>query len=195
MNEPRSIGTLIVEPHADDAFLSLGAHIEEWVKAGRSVTILTVYSATRSRGKDAKAYADAVGAHWIGMGLEEMGQAREFGAAPCNIPNFVAVTLQAADNVILPLGVGGHPEHHEVTEKFQNLYGGSKVLFYVDMPYACKLKNADDLHVRTRDKTVYSVRKPGARKWRHIPLFKDQAKFFHFNPAEDLAKTFELIVY
>ncbi len=41
---------------------------------------------------------------------------------------------------------------------------------------------------------VRSFLQPHARKYRHIPLFKDQSKFFHFNPAEKLKGNVEMLL-
>ena len=53
---------VVLEPHSDDAFLSLHNTIRNWLKIGDSVTIITVLSGTRKRADDAAKYANAVGA-------------------------------------------------------------------------------------------------------------------------------------
>lgn len=195
MGLPPTGGIVVVEPHADDAFLSCGGLIETWVKRGDLVTIMTVYSGTRKRAEDAKAYARAVGAQWVGLGFEEKGNARENGAAPCSLTEEQAKFLSSSIT-LLPLGIGGHPEHQEVRDTFSKAYGGNKTFYYVDQPYASKLKNQDELGKRLQGTTVMYIYRPPARKYRHVPLFKDQAKFFHFNPAQELElKGFELVVY
>lgn len=169
---------LVVEPHADDAFLSLGGHIEQWVKEGRRVKILTVFSGTRKRASDAQAYATAVRAEWEGWGYPE-GE-----PLPTDLP-----LLPVEFQVILPLALT-HPEHILVRERLEQMGDW----FYLDQPYGSIQKNAATATNLLLSKQVVSFRHPGIRKYRHIPLFKDQAKFYHFNPADKLTRTFELIV-
>lgn len=169
---------LVVEPHADDAFLSLGGHIEEWRKEGREVKILTVFSGTRKRANDAQAYATAVGAAWEGWGY------REGEPLPRDLP-----ALPVDSQVILPLALT-HPEHIAVRERLEQLGDW----YYLDQPYGSIQKNGRKASELLLSKQVVSFRHPGIRKYRHIPLFKDQAKFYHFNPADKLTRTFELIV-
>lgn len=188
---------LVIEPHADDAFLSVGQIIEDRVKAGESVTIVTVYSGTRKRAQDAQAYARAIGAEWIGLGATEAGNARVNGVGriiPYD-PEYARL-LRSDETTLVPLGVGGHPEHIWVRNAIEAMRRdrGLATWFYVDQPYACKQKNAGELSRILQSRRVEMIRKPGARKWRHIPLFKDQAKFFHFNSIETLRQTFELVV-
>lgn len=182
---------LIVEPHADDAFLSMGGLIERF--RDKIHFIMTVYSGTRKRGEDAKRYADAVGVPWIGLGFEESGG---FMDKPAALVDEAKVAEQIAgyfDPIVLPLGIGQHPEHLYIRELFEK--SGNKKFYYVDQPYASKLKWQDDLLLRTINKKVIWCMRPGARKFRHIPLFKDQAKFFYFNNETELyEKTFELVV-
>lgn len=206
---------IVVEPHADDAFLSLGGMIENWHKAGRKVKILTVYSGTRKRANDAKSYADAVGVEWAGLGFVEAGKAKVNGPANFEIvpkdslkKHFWEQDLIRWDEdpvVCLPAGIGGHPEHvlvrdRYVTAPYLNMphqtIGNTikRYVFYIDQPYASKLKEQETLNTFLVGRKIVAFNKPGARKWRHIPLFKDQQKFFHFNPAESLKSTFEMLV-
>lgn len=169
---------IVVEPHADDAFLSLGTHIEEWSKAGKRVRIVTVFSGTRKRASDAQAYATAAGAEWEGWGYVE-GE-----PLPADLP-----ALSAQARVILPLGLF-HSEHVAVRDAL----AGPGRWYYLDQPYAIIQKNGPAATDLLEGRRVVSYRKPGVRKFRHIPLFKDQAKFFHYNPPEKLIQTCELIV-
>lgn len=168
---------LVVEPHADDAFLSVGQHIEEWVKAGVAVTILTVFSGTRKRAEDAQKYAQAVGASWVGLGFVEGEPTRGHPTIPFHT------------QIVLPLGLT-HPEHVAVRKALEE----PGAWYYLDQPYAITQKNGELVTELMVGRPVVSYRKPGARKYRHIPLFKDQAKFYHYNPPEKLIQTCELIV-
>lgn len=178
----------VVEPHADDAFLSLGGHIERWAKMGDEVVIVTVFSGTRKRAKDAAAYADAVRARWVGLGATEGEDVTQ------RIYDWV--TSEGEHKYILPIAVA-HSEHKEVRWAFEGSmteYSRSIVRYYLDQPYASKTTNADAVTEACMGMRLKSWLKPHARKYRHIPLFKDQAKFFHFNPAETLKHTVEMIL-
>lgn len=188
---------LVIEPHADDAFLSLGQMIEDWTKSGQNVTIMTVYSGTRHRARDAQAYARAVRAGWIGLGAIEAGNARENGAGLIGpYDPAYARLLREEPLVLLPLGVGGHPEHILIRDVMTAVRskGDGDTWYYADQPYASKQKNAGELSRILQGRRIEFFRKPGARKWRHVPLFKDQAKFFYYNPIESLRETFEMVV-
>lgn len=199
---------VVVEPHADDAFLSVGGLMELWIETGMPVTILTVYSGTRKRAVDAKAYANAIGAKWVGLGGVEFGSMKPGDPAGTLPP--VPQPLFEGATVLLPLGIGGHPEHHAVRDLFHDalvapaLGGedvtmwGMPVLYYVDQPYATKLKNQEELDGTLTERKIFAIMRPGARKYRHVKLFKDQAYFFFNENGKDdtLAwKSFELVIY
>lgn len=179
--DDRSLPLVVVEPHADDAFLSLGAHIQRWVREKRDVTILTVFSGTRKRGLDAQAYAKAVRVHWLGCGLVE-GEPLPSDLVP---GKYVPSHAQ----LILPAGIT-HPEHIAV----RDLWAGYSDWRYLDQPYAITQSNGSEVTRLLRPSRVESYLKPGVRKFKFIPLFKDQAKFFHFNPAEKLIQGVEMIL-
>lgn len=174
-------GIVVVEPHADDAFLSMGGHIAEWVRAGRTVTIVTVFSGTPKRGDEAKAYADAVGARWRGLGLIESGAGFDGEVAP--------VTSYRCPGawVVGPLGLQ-HPEHRAVRDAV--VADAS----YVEIPYGYKTKLADEVTSALAGRSLVSWLRPNGRKWRHVGLFRTQSTFFHFNPGPSLAPMAEVIV-
>lgn len=177
----------IIEPHADDAFLSLGGHIEYWtMKQRRSVLIVTIFSGTRKRANDARAYANAVGAMWAGANLVEDKTKDQ----SWEIKDYLRGLdlLFDIDRYIYPLGIL-HPEHRIIADLCPE-----SALQYMDQPYASMPKNDKEVNDALRGRRIHSFMKPNARKYRHIPLFKDQSKFFYFNPAEKLAGNIELIV-
>jgi hypothetical protein len=176
---------VVVEPHADDAFLSMGQHIEDRVKAGKRTIIWTVFSATRKRAHDALAYAEAVGSEWMGTGAVE-GQ-------PLLDDHFPSAEFFGKALIVVPLGIQ-HPEHVQVRMACEKRYPPNQIAFYMDQPYAITQKHGEVVSELLRGKKVLSYRKPGIRKYRHIPLFSDQAKFYHYNPAEKLIQTCELVV-
>lgn len=179
----------VIEPHADDAFLSLGGHIEQWTKES-PVTVVTVYSGTRKRARDAEAYARAVKAHWLGLECEE-------GCEPAKVRNALQGWLLSQDyyrQYILPVGVS-HPEHKVVRDAAERFLPNirAEVSYYLDQPYASMPKHSEAVSDAAHFMKLSSWLKPHARKYRHIPLFRDQAKFFHFNPAEKLKHNVEVI--
>ncbi len=165
---------LVIEPHPDDAFLSLGWHLEElWKDYQR--TILTVY-ANDIRAREAYRYATAIGAQSIVLGLEEsrMDSAIEDPVVREKALDKVLSDL-AFDEIVFPLGLQ-HPDHLRVAAS-----SWPGCWSYVDTPYQTKAKNQADLQSKAEWKQVVSISFPGVRKWQHIPIFKSQAKFFHFN--------------
>lgn len=167
---------LVIEPHPDDAFISLGWHLEKlWAKDER--TILTVY-ATPRRAKEAEAYAQAIGASSIVLGLSEspMGS-----LGPIRPERALRQALGALkwDRILFPLGLQ-HPDHLRVAA---TRTGGAER--YLDLPYAAKLKLAESLSKRAEEMRTVSICFPPKRKWRYAPIFKSQSKFFYFNPLQD----------
>jgi len=187
---------IILEPHADDAFLSLGGHIEKWRASNVPVSIITVFSKTRKRAEDAKAYAKAVDALWIGFPFSEDREKPEKDRK--SLTRVLASTFApfgSEAKIIAPLGIY-HPEHRMLRSVVEDVMLGLPfpLLYYLDQPYASVMKNADETHAKLEGKTVASYLRPRATKYRHVKLFKDQAKFFYFNPPEKLAANIELIV-
>jgi hypothetical protein len=180
----------VVEPHSDDAFLSVGGHVERWVKEGRKVTILTIVPTERHSLRDAENYARAVGAEWVGF--------EDFpGGADCSWENLVKPVI-APGLLILPLGAAplsqgesnSHTGDHYQIRKWLET---PSCLYYLDQPYALIQKNGERVNELMRGMTVESYLKPPARKWRHVPLFTAQAKFFHYN-EKFLPQITELLV-
>jgi hypothetical protein len=180
---------IIFEPHADDAFLSLGGHIERWKKEGDSIRIVTVYSGTRRRKEDACAYARAVGAQWTGMEVVEGGKSN-----PQPLPSeiFSPYCVLTEGEFYVPLGFA-HPEHDIVRRAVEEAQL-SLLFYYLDQPYAMAHKNSEGVADAARDLSVISYLRPHSNKYRHCPLFRDQAKFFFYNPPEKLKHSFELIL-
>lgn len=164
---------IVVEPHPDDAFLSVGWHLEKvWRDDER--TILTVY-ANAQRGKEAEQYAKVLGARSIVLGLAEspMGS-----SGPIRIIEPLREVLEGLewDTIVFPIGLQ-HPDHRRVSVTRPP---GS--LLYLDTPYQSKLKNNEYLNRLVDGKTVYSIVFPPKQKWKRTEIFKSQSKFFYFNP-------------
>jgi len=174
---------VVIEPHPDDAFLSLGHHIEK-IWRDREVRIVSVYSNER-RGREAGEFADAVGASSSVIGLTETNMAGELSR---RLETSLREPLEALSNsiVVCPIGLQ-HPDHLRVRNSVDEYVSkGTEVWYYLDTPYQTKQKLSEELREATTGMTVVSIAYPGARKWRHVSIFKSQAKFFHFNPMKDL---------
>lgn len=175
---------VIIEPHADDAYLSLHEHIKGWIKEGAEVTIITVFSGTRKRYRDASNYANSVKACWSGLGYIESGGTQEPPAA------FDLRAIHAyPGHKIFPLGIA-HREHVAISDCAQDF---EDVFFYVDAPYHTIQKNKDDLYRAIIGKTVKSIIQPGANKFKSSELFKDQTKFMYFN-KQKIIQGMEIVV-
>lgn len=163
---------LVVEPHPDDAFLSLGWHLEKlWAEHER--VILTVY-ANEKRSKEARAYAEAIGAVSVCMGYKESNM--NSGGAIRRDPTILREILAiGADRIIAPLGLQ-HPDHLRVAASRP-----ANCLRYLDTPYLSKQKLASILRIKTEGYTINSICFPPRSKWRRSDIYKSQSKFFYFN--------------
>jgi len=202
---------VVLEPHADDAFLSVGSHIERWVKAGDRVHIVTFFPVERTSLRDAENYAVSVGATWTGWTLPGAGEKIPkrpehaptwwWGREPdtqFTMENWLGLNDGWGWEVQLILPLGGAPvdqnphtrDHEDVRKRFEH----EGVWYYVDQPYAIIKKHSERFTEKLKDMRTVSYLKPGANKWkRGVPIFKSQAKFFHFNEG-NLPKTFEMLV-
>lgn len=163
---------LVVEPHSDDAFLSLGWHLEKLWK-DKERTILTVFC-DKKRAKESSEYAHRIGCNSICLMAEQGGEIPERAAG-----NY--------DVAIFPLGLQ-HEDHLRVRKLAPN-----DAMFYLDTPYQTKQMNAEALTEAVTGHTLVSIAYPHKMKWRRKEIFKSQAKFFHFNPMQDY-KVPEIIV-
>lgn len=190
---------VVVEPHADDAYLSCHQHIVDWLKEGKTVTIVTVFSGTRKRARDGKGYADAVGAEWIGLGFDEFADEPTRDAYlktpfdPMIINGIIPMYEPKDIKVVGPLGIQ-NPDHKNVRMWLNESLPALEM--YVEIPYYTKLKNSDEVNALMFGKRVSSIRKPKHYKKddKYWKCFKDQAKFFHFNPPESYVDVPELIL-
>lgn len=175
----------VIEPHADDAFLSLHDHMVSWLRHTK-LTIVTIYSTDR-RDKEGEAYANQIGAEYQSLTIKDQSH---LSSPPKPIPPFKywGIDVKKEDQLVFPIGLQ-HPDHVQVRKQAQP---GS--WFYLDTPYQAKLKLADDLRKLVMNRLIVSIRYPKSTKWRYIDLFKSQSKFFHWNPVESLRKIPEIIV-
>lgn len=191
---------LVVEPHADDAYLSMHQHMVDWIKEGKKVVILTVFSGTRKRARDGAAYAEVIGAQWEGLGFVEGGDTDPFAGKMFEpLPGMLGMLYQDRPvSIIAPIGIQ-HPEHKAVSEWILRSpkVDTDALYFYAEIPYYSKLKNQQDANEMLQGRSIESIKKPKHYKAdeKYWKCFKDQAKFFHFNPPEGYKDIVEIIVY
>ena len=177
---------IVVEPHSDDAWLSLGEHILRWVENGDDVTIVTVFGDDR-RMREAALYAHSVGAEHIAIGLPEAGKGlREKWTT--EIPKGALDWLPKVPGVlVVPLGLR-HPEHIAVSRSF--LVDKWR---YVELPYALTQSNADEVNEAISGRWVLSWRPRSARANASARIFKSQSMFWR-NNRERMIGAVEVIV-
>jgi LmbE family N-acetylglucosaminyl deacetylase len=192
--KPTNLSIVVVEPHPDDAFLSMGHMLEtqfkEWDK-----TIVTVYC-DRTRTREALAYATAIGAKCVTLGLEESKMLSvEEVIEPVEELKLLMMEMVAKggnwDLLAFPLGLQ-HPDHKRVARTAEKDF--PLALRYLDTPYQAKQKLGVELNSLINGMTVRSINYPHARKWRHVPVFKSQAKFFHFNKTVEEGRIPEILL-
>lgn len=180
----------VVEPHPDDAFVSLGSTIERWIGEGRDVRIVTVYS-TPDRAAESAAYAREVGARHVALGVRPIGSALTTEASPVDLPASLVRDLRPDQGQwVWPVGIQ-HPEHAAVADLGWRVDPSG--WGYVDLPYALKTGQEEATHRATYGREIVSFAPTGRRKWRFEPLYRSQAMFFHRN-RDLLARAPEIVV-
>lgn len=169
----------VVEPHPDDAWLSLGATMERWIAEQRYVRILTVY-ADRVRAAESAAYALHIGATPISLGLTPNGGglSGDWEAVPLPASVLSGVRSDPPGTWVWPLGIQ-HPEHRAVAALGRQVdpAGWS----YVDLPYAMKVGRQDEVRRLLAGREIISWERPAARKWRAEAIYKSQSLFMRNN--------------
>jgi hypothetical protein len=177
-----NIDIIVVEPHADDVYLSLHEHMVRWKKLGREITILTVQSAVKNRASEARTYADTIGVKWIGLGFDygELPEKIDFSLVPGYDPE--------KSRIISPLGLQ-HPDHIHVRKILK------PDLVYFDIPYAFKQKNQDTLNSVLANRLFDSFYVPHytKRDKKYWGCFKSQSGFFLYNDPTALSKLPEIV--
>lgn len=183
---------LVIEPHADDAFLSLGWSIRMWVRAGRRVEIVTVYSADDARAAEAKDWAASVSAGWRGLGLTECGSI--LLEQPDGTPGSVPVPAIPADIFdpdacrIWPIGLR-HVEHVAVASA-----AADGDLHYVDTPYQFNLFEQPAIRSALVGRTIAWWNSPPKQKWEARSYFETQRLLFDRFRPDVLESVPEIVV-
>lgn len=169
----------VVEPHPDDAWLSLGWTIEQWIGEGRPVRIVTVYSEPR-RAAESAAYAREIGAGHVALGLPPHGGGLKGGwsCEPPPVSVLDGIRTEPPEFWVWPLGLE-HPEHRAVA--LLGLNSRLAHASYLDLPYAGKQKNREAVHRLLAGREVRTFTPPSARKWRHASTYHSQSLFLHRN--------------
>lgn len=186
---------IVVEPHADDAFLSLGGHLRAWHTMGRRTAIVTVFPQSDRRAKEGKAYAESVGALYSTCAATADDTPREIADELAEVLYSTYRVLGESATLVGPLGLK-HPEHQLVFEAINGwgVRSDDFTAFYVDTPYQTVQRNALELLQKITGRRVLSFYRPPVAKWKAVPIFKSQAKFFYFNSPTSLQRTPEIIV-
>ena len=164
-----------------------------WRDNGDLVTIVTIYSDER-RVQEGRDYAEAMGCDYVGM----MNVGSELtGIDPGEIGEESQHTLLRlfgeATWIMAPLGIQ-HPDHKAVAAICRVLAPEDKLHHYLEIPYYLKQSNQQEVNDKSRGKTVMSMLRAPARKWRHYTIFKSQSKFFHFNQVTGFYNTPEILL-
>lgn len=176
----------VIEPHVDDAFLSLHAHIQNWVASGETVGIYTVFSNAR-RQMEGEQYASKVKAQYASLGCEEGMNGLE-GATKVIPLSKWDTPFRKRDQLVFPIGLQ-HPDHKTIGDM-----APKGCWRYLDVPYVAKQKLGEYVNRSIEGMTIVSIRFASKRKWRHIEIFKSQAKFYYYNPPETMSKIPEIVL-
>jgi hypothetical protein len=180
----------VIEPHADDAFLSLGWSIRQWREEGRQVGVVTVYTSDDSRVKETQQWAEAIGVEWHGLGHNQPAS-NWFDPAdtppPLPVPLLPDAMMSPAACRIWPLGLR-HPEHIVVADA-----APASDSYYLDTPYQFLSFNQGRVREALVGRTIEWWLLPPRDKW------MDDSRFFTsqkelFSSSERLELVPEVIV-
>jgi hypothetical protein len=180
----------VVEPHSDDAFLSLGWTMRTWIGEGRHVEVVTVHSREADRAAEAQAFAQAIGATWRGLDHPATALNRLYqpdGLPPLPDPLLPEECRDPGATRVWPLGLE-HPEHVAVADR-----GGADPR-YIDVPYQFNGRRQAEIDACLRGRVLEHWLSPSSRKWDDSAHFASQAGLFQLYPVASLAHVPEIIV-
>lgn len=201
---------LIVEPHPDDAFLSLSEHISMWIENGYSISLLTVFdcgersSSSFCNSYGIEYYEDRL-ATFMNKGKDVSSEIRrtlknsEYDSAIAyqsmkNIFGFEDKEIlfpdktKSFDLLILPLALS-HPEHFYTRENFSKIEY-PRVSYYADNPYSFK-----GFGKKMIDSYEYNERILISRARLTVESISNKiAKFSEFYPTESIVNDLPLII-
>ena len=157
MSLPTESRTIVVSPHLDDAALSLGATIAQLSRAGRRVTIVTVFAGDVESERPAGAWDSQVSVHTEGEGarvrrIEDLAACGVLGAKPVwlsfpdqdyaearkvdNVCKAVREILHVDDDVLLPGFPLANADHRWLAESLLECgLQVARVGLYAEQPY------------------------------------------------------------
>jgi len=174
---------IVVQPHTDDAYLSLHSHMVRWLKEGDEVQIVTYWSG--KRGFEATDYAKMLGAtHQFVFTDEHHPDYVEAPAGegpPLHMKGHKIGdlnTITPGTEWYVPVGIQ-HQEHRTIAKLFRD----SNVYSYLDTPYYAKTTRHREVNGLVAGMVMESFEAPSGRKYQDKwwKLFKTQSMFFHYN--------------
>jgi hypothetical protein len=182
----------VIEPHADDAFLSLGGSIHEWAGEGRDVEVVTVFTSDQARARETERWAASVGARWRGLGHEQRDTARLTRAAKTVLdlptPLLPAEMMSASACRIWPLGFQ-HPDHIAVAT-----CAPERDLRYLETPYQLSLPSQPKVRQALEGRTIEWWLVPPRAKWEGSRFFESQTRLFEWFSPDVLQMVPEVVV-
>lgn len=197
---------VVVEPHADDAYLSLHSHLHYWTRTkGIPLLIVTLCGANPKRVAEARQYAERHGAAHVALpfpdagGIDKEWAPEQWAGAvetlrlalesdPASYPHPLPSLFDgqqpchdpaSSPQWVFPLGLQ-HRQHRAA-----RALARAGDWLYVDQPYGLKSACAEELELQTAGLSVVSLRSPRrSYKASPAPGFKTQSQFFHFNPPD-----------
>jgi hypothetical protein len=161
-----------------------------WIGEGRRVEILTVHSVEEERAREAKAFAEAIGAAWRGLDVPAASVPDIMSGAPlAPLPDRLLPDDALAPGAcrIWPLGLL-HAEHRAVAAR------GGDDLRYVDIPYMLDREHQHEVNAVIAGRTIEWWHRPPPEKWDDAACFPSQAALFKYYPIEGLINVPEIIV-
>jgi LmbE family N-acetylglucosaminyl deacetylase len=173
----------VVEPHSDDAWLSMGQHLLQMRERGEEVTIVTVYG-NAQRLTEARTYANYIGARHRAIGVPES----DLGANESYETELPSGVLDDLGGIVIgPAGLQ-HPEHRAVARALP-----VGILRYVELPYSRKQILAPEVTRVLTGHQIVSWLPRSAKANAASSIFKSQSQFWRFN-REDMIGAVEVLV-
>lgn len=162
----------IVEPHSDDAYISLHEHIT-WLWKDLDKTLVTVYCTKDpvAEASESGHYASATDCNYLWHGLWEDGW-----KAMQPLPSLFELLpgVKAGDTIVLPLGIR-QPAHLAIANI--SIPEGLYVLWYLDAKYIQQIAREEVQH-KTRELIVYSILASSIDKSHYKNIFLSHAHQF-----------------
>lgn len=188
---------LIIEPHSDDAYLSLHNFIRNRTYKHHTVRVLTIFSNTK-RAREGAEYCEQFGVRYTWAGLEETN----CGLTNTDenlIPQLKDVVKEYLEEkahrlfkkkrrILCPIGLQ-HPEHIAVSDAVCSFIKPD--YFYAEIPYYSKRKLKEEFESSviglTNDGYSLLDSEQDPLKHGYSKYFKSQSLFFYYNKPWELS--------